>query len=222
MNYSFNNLIKQIFADKKFVKTIMAENQPYCELVLEGLLQHYGIKTHYVDIVDNHWIALWFGLYESTKLKNIHSYLCYTRRTVDKCECTDDMYQYLILIASNNNIINLYRLNPKSKTVTIDLRANLPTMFLRPHAQHGFVMRKLKSDEDGYDISKYIVGIIEIPIKCVGEWLRNGTLLTVIKALQNVSRIRFYGVSMLTDVLKGNDNKKYLKINWTRFRNLLR
>ena len=38
----------------------------------------------------------------------------------------------------------------------------------------------------------------------------NELIFTVIKALQNVSRVRFYGVSMLTDVLKGVDNKRIL------------
>lgn len=38
----------------------------------------------------------------------------------------------------------------------------------------------------------------------------NELIFTVVKALQNVSRVRFYGVSMLTDVLKGVDNKRIL------------
>lgn len=36
----------------------------------------------------------------------------------------------------------------------------------------------------------------------------NELIFTVVKALQNVSRVRFYGVSMLADVLRGVDNKR--------------
>ena len=36
-------------------------------LVIEAVLQHYGATTYCVDFVDNHWTALWFGLYEWDK-----------------------------------------------------------------------------------------------------------------------------------------------------------
>lgn len=162
------------------MKVLVADNQPYRELIIEGLLQHYGIKTHFIDVVDNHWIALWFGLYKAIEIKSVKSYICYRKRTINKIKC-DDGYQYMILIASNNNLTNLFNLNEtKSETVTIDLRANTPSTFLRPHAQHGLVIRKLKNDEtSGYDISKYVVGIIKISINCVDKWLGDGTLLTV-------------------------------------------
>lgn len=178
-NYRLNNLMKRILNDDKFLKTIITNNQSYRELILEGLLQHYGIKTHFIDVVDNHWIALWFGLYEAVRLQSLNSYIHYVKRNADKDKNNEDLFQYIILIASNNNITNLSKLNAKSKTVAIDLRANLPSTFLRPHAQHGFVIRKLKCDEvDGYDMSKYVVGIIKISIKCVEELLGDGTLLT--------------------------------------------
>lgn len=45
------------------------------------------------------------------------------------------------------------------------------------------------------------------PVMCGGYDL-NDLLFTVVKALQNVSRVRFYGVTMLADVLKGTDNKR--------------
>lgn len=180
-NFRLNDLERRILSDKKIVKVLVADNQPYRELIIEGLLQHYGIKTHFIDVVDNHWVALWFGLYKATEIKSIKSYMCYTKRTMNKVKNEDDNYQYMILIASNNNFTNLFNLNEiRGETVTIDLRANTPSTFLRPHAQHGLVIRKLRNDEiNGYDISKYVVGIIKMPIKCVDKWLGDGTLLTV-------------------------------------------
>lgn len=31
---------------------------------VEGMLQHYGIQTRFIDLVDNHWVALWMGLHK--------------------------------------------------------------------------------------------------------------------------------------------------------------
>ena len=36
----------------------------------------------------------------------------------------------------------------------------------------------------------------------------NDLVFTVVKALQNVSRVRFYGAAVLANVLKGTDNKR--------------
>ena len=36
----------------------------YQKLVIEAALQHYMAKTYCVDFVDNHWTALWFGIYQ--------------------------------------------------------------------------------------------------------------------------------------------------------------
>lgn len=36
----------------------------YKQHIVESMLQHYGLQTHFQDFVDNHWTALWFGLFE--------------------------------------------------------------------------------------------------------------------------------------------------------------
>ena len=35
----------------------------YRGMLVESVLQHYGAHTYCMDFVDNHWCALWFGLY---------------------------------------------------------------------------------------------------------------------------------------------------------------
>lgn len=54
------------------------------------------------------------------------------------------------------------------------------------------------------------IDIIRADIKPVmyGSYDLNDLIFTIVKALQNVSRVRFYGVTMLTDVLKGSNNKR--------------
>ncbi len=39
----------------------------YKQHVTESMLQHYGVRTHFQDFVDNHWTALWFGLFEQKR-----------------------------------------------------------------------------------------------------------------------------------------------------------
>ena len=41
-----------------------------------------------------------------------------------------------------------------------------------------------------------------------GNFELNNLIFTVVKALQNISRVRYYGVTVLVEVLKGTDSKK--------------
>lgn len=50
------------------------------KLVIEAVLQHYGATTYCVDFVDNHWTALWFGLYKWDKINS-----CYLLRNNSGC-----------------------------------------------------------------------------------------------------------------------------------------
>lgn len=44
----------------------------YNYMLVEATLQHYGANTYCMDFVDNHWCALWFGLY---KFENNHYHI---------------------------------------------------------------------------------------------------------------------------------------------------
>lgn len=64
--------IEAIVADKGMRKLLhfdenMVDRNFYKRYVVESMLQHYGVRTHFQDFVDNHWTALWFGLYELKK-----------------------------------------------------------------------------------------------------------------------------------------------------------
>ena len=54
------------------------------------------------------------------------------------------------------------------------------------------------------------INIVRANIKPVlyGKHDLNDIIFTVVKALQNVSMVRFYGVTMITDVLKGSNTKR--------------
>lgn len=195
---------------------------------IEGLLQHYGVRTRFVDLVDNHWIALWMGLNKVSRIKKINDYYHYNERRVSVDDMVgvsfiaacreydqeivekytqkdiqdiakrgilndcEDLFQYILLLAipyarktgnpqSNTNNRGVYL---SKDYVEIDLRQALPSQFLRPHAQHGIVVKRIVHTEDqpkgadAYDIAPSVVGIIKIRIDGARAWLGSGQMLT--------------------------------------------
>lgn len=186
-----NTLIKKVFTDNNMKKQLKLDEADSVSsaLKIEGVLQHYGIKTRFIDVVDNHWVALWMGLNQNKKYKQIYEYNHYEQREIplidfiDGKECTEeDLFQYILLLAVpgkckriNNGIFvsdNYYE---------IDLRQALPSTYLRPHAQHGLVIKKRPHDGDQiekYDMATNVVGIIKIRIDRAKQWIGTGELLT--------------------------------------------
>lgn len=183
-------LIELIKNDTLLRKDLKAQNANICDAIIEGVLQHYGVPTRYIDLVDNHWVALWMGQYEMQKTKRIEEYAHYKKRTIlienivngdylaDK---KDDLYQYILLLAIPSTLGN-EGVTEANGFCRVDLRQALPSIFLRPHAQHGIVVRRKGEDKNKaefYDIASQVVGILKIRIDIVDRWLGNGTLLTM-------------------------------------------
>ena len=68
-----------------------------------------------------------------------------------------------------------------------------------------FVVRK-EPKEDYIDIVR-----ADLKPVMFGNYDLNELLFTVVKALQNISRVKYYGVTMLTDILKGADHKRIIE-----------
>jgi len=186
-----NSKIKEIVSDEYLKKQLKLniEDETSSSLIVEGLLQHYGIKTRFLDVVDNHWVALWMGLFRNTAIKQMISYNHYVEREIPlvdfasgKKVSDEEMYQYILLLAipgkskrANNGIYT------SKDFYEIDLRQALPSTFLRPHAQHGWVVRK-RSHTDArpanYDMATSVVGIIKIRIDRAKQWIGSGELLS--------------------------------------------
>ena len=158
---------------------------------IEGMLQHYGIPTRFIDVVDNHWIALWMGLNHVEKLKQHNQYYHYTERSIPLVEIVngdsqpnDYLFQYILLIAVPYSETQTLRgIQTSYDYIEVDLRQALPSIFLRPHAQHGLVIRRkvhqrTSEGTDAYDMAPAVIGIIKIRIDKVHEWLGTGVLLT--------------------------------------------
>ena len=186
-----NKKIKEIINDDYLKKQLKldSEDEASSSLIVEGLLQHYGIKTRFLDVVDNHWVALWMGLFRNTTIKQMVTYNHYAEREIPlvdfangKKVSDEEMYQYILLLAipgkskrSNNGIYT------SNDFYEIDLRQALPSTFLRPHAQHGWVIRKRShtaARPADYDMATSVVGIIKIRIDRAKQWIGSGELLS--------------------------------------------
>ena len=55
---ALRELLARITTDNKVLRNLS-------NYTIEPLLQHYGFRTRWLDIVDNIWIALWFACYYS-------------------------------------------------------------------------------------------------------------------------------------------------------------
>ena len=187
-------LIQKFIDDDHMKRALKLSPDDYetAKAKVEGLLQHYGVPTRFVDVVDNHWIALWMGLNKTDKPKQINQYYHYIERQVPLIElvdgaisCDDELFQYVLLLAIPFSKQRTFTgIQTSNDYIEVDLRQALPSTFLRPHAQHGLVIRKkvhnsdISKGTDGYDLASAIIGIIKIRIDRVKEWIGTGELLT--------------------------------------------
>lgn len=141
--------------------------------VLVATLQHYGIRTPQIDVVDNLWVALWFAS------NQFHGSLVKSTEHIVVTPSTFE-YGYIYLLASDaihENSLGIRGLNSGVETSLIDLRSALPSYFLRPHAQHAYMLKK--NEIESKDYSDLIVGIAKIPVPLIEKWIGNSELLSV-------------------------------------------
>ena len=186
---TINTIIKSFLKDSQMKNELKLDrlDKETANYIIEGMLQHYGVSTRFVDIVDNHWIALWMGLNKAIEIKQINKYYSYIKReiplVINNIEIQDfqrELYQYILLISVPFFTQSHKGVYSSDKYVMIDLRQALPSYFLRPHAQHGLVVKKRSqnnTDLSHYDIADSVVGILKIRIDISNEWLGDGQLL---------------------------------------------
>lgn len=144
----------------------------------EALLQHYGLKTTWIDLVDNIWVALWFACHQAHSAGPCGEYLHFERR-IPRTDAT--CKAYILLVAADVAAPDLTRpglyLGPN--TELIDLRIAAPSVFVRPHAQHGLLMRmKGNHAQRPLEYSSQVRGVLEIDLSDALEWLGNSTALS--------------------------------------------
>ena len=182
-----------------YLRNEINRKNKYC---VEGLLQHYAGNTRFVDVVDNHWVALWMGLHTFVMTgKGLRYCSCEKRKlsvgdiyqSIGESVCpvvssrpsNDGIYEYILLLA-----MPYAESNPRcgiietDEFVEVDLRKALPSIYLRPHAQHALVIRRRDLSVNGkppasyYDMASQVIAILRIRIDRASMWLGEGNLLT--------------------------------------------
>ena len=108
----------------------------------EALAQHYGLKTRFLDVVDNIQTALWFA-FDDTQKDNPRY---------------DETVGYVHVLAI-----------PEEKFKIIDLRTK-SSEWLRPHVQEGFVVRHKIPDSERGSFAKYLVATFIISNENLRRW----------------------------------------------------
>lgn len=184
------NIREITLQDKHTNKQINRFNR-YCS---EALLQHYAGCTRFLDIVDNHWVAIWMGLHTFHMGGRRNMFCKAINRTKSVYEMyeniingnniANDCYVYILLLAMPHTTSTpLYGISEGELFVEVDLRKALPSIYLRPHAQHALVVRKIdkhnvNQKSDYYDLADQVIGILRIRVDIATEWLGNGSLLS--------------------------------------------
>ena len=143
----------------------------------EPLLQHYGLKTTWIDLVDNVWVALWFGCHRAQVSGDRSEHLHFERRI--SVNPKED-YAYILLIAADFQEINeaFPGYHSGDNTELVDLRMASPSVFLRPHSQHGLLFRRRGTLKGrSLDYSDRIRGVIRISLSDALSWLGEGKML---------------------------------------------
>lgn len=188
----FDTIIPKSDQDHYFNKKVKRYNKYFAE----ALLQHYAGSTRFLDVVDNHWVALWMGLHEFKTHGKKNEFYHSTKRSLSAWDLYEahterdvrlinkDIYAYILLIAMPYPIsAPEYGITETDGFVEVDLRKALPSVYLRPHAQHALVIRKRDKDNINqvahyYDMASQVTTILRVRIDRVIEWLGEGSLLT--------------------------------------------
>lgn len=140
---------------------------------VEPLLQHYGIKTRWLDVVDNVWVALWFACHKQVAVEN---YAYYLRRSVAQ-EGVDSKAYIVVLETGVLDATDVpgYRVGANARVV--DLRYAVPSVYLRPHAQHGLLMAPLAVSADSRgSLRDQVAAVVEVHTRDALEWLGTGAM----------------------------------------------
>lgn len=138
----------------------------------EPLLQHYGLRTRWLDVVDNIWVGLWFACHrQSTRGR----YAYHQRRSVAQ----EPLGLAYIAVLRSGPLgatgVPGYRIGAESRL--IDLRYAVPSVYLRPHAQHGLLLAASRlADASDVSLSKQVLAYIEVHLSDALEWLGHGVM----------------------------------------------
>ena len=119
-------------------------------------LQHYGIKTPWIDIVDNLFVAIWFAINKITNKEPFE----YNRRNKKD-------YGWIYFIQVEDGQPDDHGIISGKETKWCDLRSSQTPLSLRPHTQHGLSVCRINWDTNNYDdyvLDKFVLATVKFPI----------------------------------------------------------
>jgi len=143
---------------------------------VEPLLQHYGLRTRWVDVVDNIWIALWFACHQFVVETETRRFAHHLKRSVAQ---EPEGYAYVSAISTGP----VARVGVKGcwegpSARLIDVRIAAPSIYLRPHAQHGLLIAASNWNEPStIDVGPLHKATLRIRLGDALDWLGDGTML---------------------------------------------
>ena len=84
---------------------------------------------------------------------------------------------FLFLFVADTNVPQVNGLYIAENSYTVDLRKALPSNFLRPCAQHGWIVRE---KENSYDFDERIACVVRMDIDLAKKMLGNGDRKSVV------------------------------------------
>lgn len=118
---------------------------------LPALLQHYGVRTSWLDVVDNLYVATWFA----THSRNGHAWI----------GMRDGEYGWLYFISTHS---------PTSRLTVVDFRDKHHHLSTRPHSQHGLSVTKdgTKWSDTARSLDEFVAATVRL--RCGSQWRLHG------------------------------------------------
>lgn len=140
---------------------------------VEPILQHYGLATRWLDVVDNIWVALWFACH---RYVGDGRFAHHERRST--AQEPNGMAYVSILATGTLEATPTAGCWEGPACRLIDLRQAAPSIYLRPHAQHGLLVSPPNPLLPGRaDLGPLHRLTIQVPLGDALDWLGDGTML---------------------------------------------
>jgi len=155
---NFNRIERRLSAYEKVKKDIyrITKAARFMGEVGGASMQHYGLKTPWLDLVDNIFIGLWFA-------RNQMKWLDEEKYQIEKSK--NEFGWIYLLKAEYEKKVNDEGICIGEKTQWCDLRYHHRDLSLRPHFQHGIFISRTDYSKENYDMDEDVVATIKFPIK---------------------------------------------------------
>jgi len=161
-NITLNQLEKRILAYKKLINELPKtyEASRFQKESVGAILQHYGIKTPWLDLVDNLYTAIWFATKEPKRASG---------KPIEYINSKKE-FGWLYFIRT--------KINNKSELKWYDLREEQSSLSLRLHVQHGIsaTRENVNWNLSNRCLNDFVVALVKFPNN--KDWSLEGSLFS--------------------------------------------